>query len=202
LPDATVMASAIAPRAWRPWLVAGALLAAAVSAAALVLHERWAFHLVDLRFVDHREKVAGGGAALNVTGYVLVRVESDVDIFRQTHDDNAYPEVKAVLCDSGRRIGAWRDPLPLERDAAGKRFVYAVLLPARGRDGELAHSPGAVCLRLTSAGQGLPAWGAAGSLTVPLPAAMREQMLAYARREGPVDVSLDPICAPLLCQPD
>ena len=195
------MATATAPRAWRPWLVAGVLLAAGL-AAALVMHERWAFHLVDLRFVDHREKVAGGGAALNVTGYVLVRVESDADIFRQTHDDNAYPEVKAVLCDSGRRIGAWRDPLPLEHDEADKRFVYAVLLPARGRDGELAHSPGAVCLRLTSAGQGLPAWGAAGSLTVPLPAAMREQMLAYARREGPVDVSLDPICAPLLCQPD
>lgn len=196
------MATATAPRAWRPWLLAVVLLAAGIAAIALVLHDRWAFRLVDLRFVDHREKVAGGGAALNVTGYVLVRLESEVDIFRQTRDDNAYPEVKAVLCDSGRRVGAWRDPLPLERDAAGKRFVYAVLLPARGRDGELAQSPGAVCLRLMSAGQGLPAWGAAGSLTVPLPAAMREQMLAYARREGPVDVSLDPVCAPLLCQPD
>jgi len=195
------MATATAPRAWRPWLVAGVLLAAGL-AAALVMHERWAFHLVDLRFVDHREKVAGGGAALNVTGYVLVRVESDADIFRQTRDDNAYPEVKAALCDSGRRVGAWRDPLPLERDAAGKRFVYAVLLPARGRDGELAQSAGAVCLRLMSAGQGLPAWGAAGSLAVTLPAAMREQMLAYARREGPVDISLDPVCAPLLCQPE
>jgi len=197
-----VTASATASSAWRPWLVAGALLAAGAAAVALVLHERWAFRLVDLRFVDHREKVAGGGAALNVTGYVLVRVESDVDIFRQTHEDNAYPVVKAALCDTGRRVGAWRDPLPLERDAAGKRFVYAVLLPARGRDGELAQSAGAVCLRLMSAGQGLPAWGAAGSLAVPLPAAMREQMLVYARREGPVDVSLDPICAPLLCQPD
>ena len=61
---------------------------------------------------------------------------------------------------------------------------------------------GLVCLRFMSAGQGLSAWGASGSLTVSLPAAMREQMLAYARREGPVDVSLDPICAPLLCQPD
>ena len=182
--------------------MAGLLLAAVVAAAALLLHERWAFHLVDLRFVDHREKVAGGGAALNVTGYVLVRVESDVDIFRQTREDNAYPEVQAALCDTGRRVGAWRDPLPLERDAAGRRFVYAVLLPARGRDGELAQSTGAVCLRLTSAGQGLSAWGAAGSLTVTLPPAMREQMLAYARREGAVDVSLDPICAPLLCQPD
>ncbi|HEY8976618.1 MAG TPA: hypothetical protein VIN75_20555 [Burkholderiaceae bacterium] len=196
------MATATASRARRRWLVAGVLLVAVVTAAWLVLHERWTFHLVDMRFVDHREKVAGGGAALNVTGYVLVRVESGVDIFRQTHDDNAYPEVKAVLCDSGRRVGAWRDPLPLERDAAGKRFVYAVLLPARGRDGELAQSAGAVCLRFMSAGQGLPAWGAAGSLTVTLPPAMREQMLAYARRDGTVDVSLDPICAPLLCQPD
>ena len=196
------MDSTIAARGGRPWLLAGVLLAIGIAAAVLLLRERWAFRLVDLRFVDHREKVAGGGAALNVTGYVLARVESDVDIFRQTHEDNAYPEVKATLCDSGRRVGAWRDPLPLERDSAGKRFVYAVLLPARGRDGELAQSSGAICLRFMSAGQGLSAWGASGSLTVSLPAAMREQMLAYARREGPVDVSLDPICAPLLCQPD
>jgi hypothetical protein len=196
------MDSTTATRGGRPWLLAGVLLAAGIAATVLLLHERWAFRLADLRFVDHREKVAGGGAALNVTGYVLARVESDVDIFRQTHDDNAYPEVKATLCDSGRRVGAWRDPLPLERDPAGKRFVYAVLLPARGRDGELAQSPGAICLRFMSAGQGLSAWGASGSLTVSLPAAMREQMLAYARRDGPVDVSLDPVCAPLLCQPD
>ncbi|HYP34454.1 MAG TPA: hypothetical protein VES00_21485 [Burkholderiaceae bacterium] len=186
----------------RRWLLAILLVLAAGAAAAWLLHERWAFRLVDLRFVDHREKVAGGGAALNVTGYVLVRVESDADIFREARDENSYPEVKATLCDSGRRVGAWRDPLPLERDASGKRFVYAVLLPARGRDGELAQAGGAVCLRFMSAGLGLPAWGASGSLKVSLPAAMREQMLAYARREGVVDVSLDPICAPLLCQPD
>ena len=190
------------PTAWRRWLLAALLVAAGGGVAAWVLHERWAFRLVDLRFIDHREKVAGGGAALNVTGYVLVRVESDVDIFRQTHDDDAYPEVKAVLCDSGRRVGAWRDPLPLERDTAGKRFVYAVLLPARGRDGELAQAAGAVCLRFTSAGQGPAAWGQAGSLKVDLSTGMRDQMLAYARRDGPVDVSLDPICAPLLCQPE
>jgi len=186
----------------RHWLLAALLLAAVVGAACALLHERWAFRLVDLRFVDHSEKVAGGGAALNVTGYVLVRVESDVDIFRQTRDDDAYPEVKAALCDSGRRVGAWRDPLPLERDAAGRRFVYAVLLPARGRDGELAQAGGPVCLRFMSAGQGPAAWGASGSLKVNLPAGLREQMLAYARREGQVDVSLDPICAPLLCQPE
>jgi hypothetical protein len=196
------MDSSTAPRARRPWLLAGLLLAVAVVAAVIVLHERWAFRLVDLRFVDHREKVAGGGAALNVTGYVLVRVESEVDIFRQTRDENAYPAVKATLCESGRRVGAWRDPLPLERDAAGKRFVYAVLLPARGRDGELAQSASPVCLHFMSAGQGLKDWGASGSLKVELPVEMREQMLAYASREGPVDVSLDPICAPLLCQPD
>jgi len=190
------------PTAWRRWLLAALLVAAGGGVAAWVLHERWAFRLVDLRFIDHREKVAGGGAALNVTGYVLVRVESDVDIFRQAREENSYPAVKAALCDSGRRVGAWRDPLPLERDAAGKRFVYAVLLPARGRDGELAQAGGAVCVRFTSAGQSLPAWGASGALAVSLPAAMREQMLAYARHEGQVDVSLDPICAPLLCQPD
>jgi hypothetical protein len=194
--------SAASSRGRRHWFLAALFLAAVAAAACALLHERWAFRLVDLRFVDHREKVAGGGAALNVTGYVLVRVESDVDIFRQTHDDDAYPEVKATLCDSGRRVGAWRDPLPLERDAAGKRFVYAVLLPARGRDGELAQSGGPVCLRFMSAGQGLAAWGASGSLKVDLPAGMREQLLAYARRDGQVDVSLDPICAPLLCQPE
>jgi hypothetical protein len=146
--------------------------------------------------------VAGGGAALNVMGYVLVRVESDVDIFRQARDDDSYPGVRATLCESGRRVGAWRDPLPLERDAASHRFVYAVLLPARGRDGELAQASSPVCLHFMTAAQGLTAWGASGSLTVTLPEAMREQMLAYARREGPVDVSLDPVCAPLLCQPE
>jgi hypothetical protein len=185
----------------RRWLPALLLAVVAGGAAVALLHERWAFRLVDLRFVDHREKVAGGGAALNVTGYVLVRVESETDIFRQARDGNSYPAVKATLCDSGKRVGAWRDPLPLERDAAAGRFVYAVLLPARGRDGELAQG-GAICLRFVSAGQALPAWGASGSLKLSLPAAMREQMLAYARREGVVDVSLDPVCAPLLCQPD
>ena len=195
-------ASASASRGWRPWLLAALLLAVGAAAAVALLHERWTFRLVDLRFVDHREKVAGGGAALNVMGYVLVRVESDIDIFRQAHDENAYPEVKATLCDSGRRVGAWRDPLPLERDAASQRFEYAVLLPARGRDGELAQAASAVCLHFMSAGQGLSSWGASGSLTVSLPTTMREQMLAYARRDGQVDVSLDPICAPLLCQPD
>lgn len=204
MPDSTAMDThpATASTGRRHWLVAGLLLAAVVGAGFALAHERWDFRLVDLRFVDHREKVAGGGAALNVTGYVLVRVESGVDIFRQTHDDDAYPVVKATLCDSGRRVGAWRDPLPLERSAEAGRFVYAVLLPARGRDGELAQAAGSVCLRFMSAGQGLPAWGAAGSLKVNLPAALREQMLAYAHREGPVDVSLDPVCAPLLCQPD
>lgn len=195
-------ASASAPGAWRLWLVMGVLLAGAVAAALALTHERWAFRLVDVRFVDHREKVAGGGAALNVTGYVLVRVESDVDIFGQARDEGSYPVVKATLCESGRRVGAWRDPLPLERDAAARRYVYAVLLPARGRDGELAQAASPVCLHLASAGQGLQAWGASGSLTLSLPEAMREQMLAYARREGSVDVSLDPVCAPLLCQPD
>ncbi|HEY9026885.1 MAG TPA: hypothetical protein VIP05_21520 [Burkholderiaceae bacterium] len=191
----------IARRHGLPAIVLVLVLAGAAAAVAL-MHERWAFRLVDLRFVDHREKVAGGGAALNVTGYVVVRVESDVDIFRQAHDENSYPEVKAVQCDSGRRVGAWRDPLPVERDPAGKRYVYAVLLPARGRDGELAQAPGAICLRFTSAGPSLPAWGASGSLAVNLPAATREQMLAYLRRDGVVDVSLDPVCAPLLCQPE
>ena len=195
-------ATASAPGAWRRWLVLVVLLAAAVVAALALTRDRWAFRLVDVRFVDHREKVAGGGAALNVTGYVIVRVEGDVDIFGQARDEGSYPVVKATLCDSGRRVGAWRDPLPLERDAATRRYVYAVLLPARGRDGELAQAGGPVCLHLMSAGQGLQAWGASGSLTLTLPAAVREQMLAYARRDGPVDVSLDPVCAPLLCQPD
>ena len=196
------MDTARSPTAWRRWLPAALLAAAGALAAVLLLHERWALRLVDSRFVDHREKVAGGGAALNVTGYVVVRVESDVDIFRQARDENSYPEVKATLCGSGRRVGAWRDPLPLERDAAARRFVYAVLLPARGRDGELAQADGAVCLHFLSAGLGWPAWGGSGSVRVTLPAAMREQMLAYGRREGAVDLSLDPICAPLLCQPD
>jgi hypothetical protein len=190
------------PIAWRRWLAVLLLAVAGTLGALWLLREPWAFRLVDLRFVDHREKVAGGGAALNVTGYVVVRVESDVDIFRQARDENSYPEVKATWCDSGKRIGAWRDPLPLERDAVARRFVYAVLLPARGREGDLAQASAPVCLHFTSAGLSLPAWGASGSLKLRLPEPMRDQMTAYARREGPVDVSLDPICAPLLCQPE
>jgi len=177
-------------------------VAALGGVAHLLLTERWPLRLVDLRFVDHREKVAGGGAALNVTGYVIVRVESSVDIFRQAHDEDSYPEVKATWCGSGRRVGAWRDPLPVERDPQNRRYVYAVLLPARGRDGELGQAGASVCLHFLSAGLALPAWGGSGSLTVPLPPALREQILAYGRREGAVDLSLDPVCAPLLCQPD
>jgi hypothetical protein len=199
--SATATAST-SKRFWRAALFALVMVALGVLAAFALVHERWPLRLVDLRFVDHREKVSGGGAALNVTGYVIARVESDVDVFRQAHDEDSYPEVKATLCDSGRRVGAWRDPLPVERDPATRHFVYAVLLPARGRDGELAQTGSAVCLHVLSAGLGLPAWGASGSLTVTLPAAMREQMLAYGRREGVVDLSLDPVCAPLLCQPD
>jgi hypothetical protein len=168
-------------RFWRAALFALVMATLGVLAAFAFMHERWPLRLVDLRFVDHREKVSGGGAALNVTGYVIARVESDVDIFRQARDEDSYP---------------------VERDPDSRHFVYAVLLPARGRDGELAQTGSAVCLHFLSAGLGLPAWGASGSMTVSLPPAMREQMLAYGRRDGVVDLSLDPVCAPLLCQPD
>ena len=185
-----------------PWRVVAIIVLAIVAALAMALgRARWHVRLVDARFVDHREKIAGGGAALNVTGYVVVRVESHRDIFKLSRDESSYPEVQATLCDGGQPVGAWRDPLPLERDEAGRHFTYAVLIPARYRDIDLAQS-GDLCLRFLAVGASMAPWAQSGTVRVPLPPEVREQAAAYAARKGVVDVTLDPVCAPRLCQPE
>ena len=190
------------PGVVRVWKVVAIGLLAIVAALVTALgRARWHVRLVDVRFLDHREKVSGGGAALEITGYAVVRVESHRDIFRLSRDENSYPEVQASLCESGQPVGAWRDPLPLERDDAGRHFVYAVLIPARYRDVELGRG-GDVCLRFLAVGASMAPWAQSGSVPVTLPPDVREQMAAYARRKGLVDVTLDPGCAPRLCQPE
>jgi hypothetical protein len=186
----------------RVWKVVAIALLAIVAALAIALgRARWHMRLVDVRFVDHREKVSGGGAGLDITGYAVVRVESHRDIFRMSRDENSYPEVQATLCDSGQPVGAWRDPLPLERDDATRRFVYAVLIPAHYRDIELARG-GDICLRFLAVGASMAPWAQSSNVPVTLPADVGEQMMAYVRRKGVVDVTLDPVCAPRLCQPE
>ena len=184
------------------WKVVAIGLLAIVAALTVALgRARWHVRLVDVRFVDHREKVAGGGAALNITGYAVVRVEMHRDMFRLARNENSYPEVQATLCDSGQPLGAWRDPLPLERDEAGRRFIYAVLIPARYRDIDLAHG-GDICLRFVAVGAGMAPWAQSSNVPVGLPSDVRDQVAAYAGRKGLVDVTLDPTCAPRLCQPE
>lgn len=177
------------------------VLAIAAALAVTLDRSRWHVRLVDMRFVDHPEKLAGGGAALDVTGYLVVRGETHRDIFKLSRDENSRPEVQATSCDSGQPLGAWRDPLPLERDVAQRRFVYAVLIPARHHDLELAQA-GEVCLHLLAVGANLAPWAQSRPLALSLPADVREQMLAYGRRKGAVDMSLDAGCAPRLCQPE
>ena len=182
-------------------VVAIIVLAAVAATAIAVGRARWHVRLVDVRFVDHREKIAGGGAALNITGYTVVRVESHRDLFALSRDENSYPEVQATSCESGQSLGAWRDPLPVERDEAARRFVYAVLIPLRHRDVELGQG-GDVCLRFVAVGANMAPWARSSTLPVTLPADVRDQMAAYAGRKGTVDVTLDTACAPNLCQPE
>ena len=188
--------------AWRAMLLLALALLAVVAAAIAFRHQRWHVRLQDVRFVDHHEKVSGAGAALTVTGYLVTTVESDVDFFRLAREENAYPQVKAALCGSGTPVGAWRDPLPIERHPADRRFVYAVLVPARGHDVDLSQSAEDVCLRFLASGDSPLAWVGSRPLVVPIASGLREQLRDYARREGTVDLVMDPACAPQLCQPD
>jgi hypothetical protein len=196
--------SASRPRAWawRAALLLALALLAAVAAAIAFRHQRWHVRLQDVRFVDHHEKVSGGDAALTVTGYLVTTVESDTDFFRLAREENAYPQVKAALCDSGTPVGAWRDPLPIERHPVDKRFVYAVLVPVRGRDANLAQSSEDLCVRFLASGASPLTWVGSRPVVVPLAPALRAQLRDYDRREGVVDLVLDPSCAPQLCQPD
>ena len=187
-------------RLWKIVAITLLALVVAVAVAIAVGRARWHVRLVDVRFIDHREKIAGGGAGLDVTGYLVVRMESQRDIFKRARDENSYPEVQATSCDTGQPLGAWRDPLPLERDETARRFVYAVLIPARHHD--LEPPPGDVCLRFLAVGASIAPWAQSRTVPVTLPPDVREQMDAYARRKGVVDVTLDTVCAPRLCQPE
>ncbi len=182
-------------------VVAIIVLAVIAATAIAVGRARWHVRLVDVRFVDHREKIAGGGAALNITGYAVMRVESHHDLFVLSRDENSYPQVQASSCESGQSLGAWRDPLPVERDEAARRFVYAVLIPLRYHDAGLGQG-GDVCLRFVAVGANLAPWARSATVPVTLPPDVRQQIAAYASRRGVVDVTLDTACAPSLCQPE
>jgi len=192
------------PRAWVGRVIVLSLVALLAVAAATVASRshRWPMQLAGVRFVDHPEKVVGGDAALVVTGYVIATVVSDVDVFRLAREDAAYPQVQGTLCDSGKSVGAWRDPLPIDSHPTDARFAYAVLVPARSNGVDLSQASEDVCLRFVAADSA--ALAAIGSQTVKLTLApeLRERLLAYGRREGVVDLVLDPACAPQLCQPD
>ena len=191
-------------RAWA-WRGAAILLCvpfAVIAAAVVCAHLRWHARIQGVRFVDHPEMVRGGDAALTVRGYLVATVESDVDFFRMTGEENGYPQVEASLCESGKPLRAWRDPLPLKPLPGASSFTYAVMVPMRAKDVDLSRTDEDVCLRFVATESS--AWLRVPSkpVVVSLPAELRGQLDAYARRDGPVDLTLDPGCAPQLCQPD
>jgi len=198
-------AAAVAASRSRVWLWRGvALLLLAllggVATAVACAHLRWHASLQGVRFIDHPEMVRGGDAALTVRGYLVATVGSDVDFYRMTGEENGYPQVEASLCDSGKSLRAWRDPVPL--GTGPSRFTYAVLVPMRAREVDLSRTVEDVCLRFVATGSNAWMWMPSKAVVVPLAADLRAQLDAYARREGPVELVLDPGCAPQFCQPD
>lgn len=200
-------------RARRLWLwslaVAPLVVLALLSANVVWRHERWHVALQEVRFVDHPEKISAGTAALTVTGYLVATVESDVDFFALARSDGAHPKVEAALCDSDREINAWSDPLPLEVRAGTKPFSYVILVPMRGasvaapnKKVDLSATSENVCLRFRAATMAPQTWVRSKTVVVPLGRDLREQLAAYARLGGTVQLELDPSCVPLLCQPD
>ena len=187
---------------WRGLALLLLALLAAVATAVACAHRRWHASVQDVRFVDHPEMVRGGDAALTVRGYLVAKVVSDVDFFRMTGEENGYPQVEASLCDSGKSLRAWRDPLPLGQGTGPSRFAYAVLVPMRAREVDLSRTLEDVCLRFVATGSNAWLWVPSKPVVVPLSAELREQLDAYGRRDGPVDLVLDPGCAPQFCQPD
>ena len=197
----------------RSWLLQASLALALGAVAALGADLawrslRWGALLADARFVDHPEKVSGGGAAVTVTGYLVATIVSDVDFFALARAEGARPKVHAALCDSGREVAIWHDPLPQEAPTGGKAFAYAVLVPLRGAGGR---TPGAsvdlgagaedVCLRFQAATMAPLSWMPSRRIAVPLRGELRRQIESYSRRDGDVRIVLDPGCAPQLCEP-
>ena len=126
--------------AWRGLAILLLAPLAIVAAAIACAHQRWHARIQGVRFIDHPEMVRGGDAALTVRGYLVATVESDVDFFRMTGEDNGYPQVEASLCESGRPLRAWRDPLPLKQGTGASGFAYAVMVPMRAKDVDLSRT--------------------------------------------------------------
>jgi len=188
---------------WRTGMAVLALAACGVLGADVAWRQlRWNASLAGARFVDHEEKISGRAAAVSVTGYLVVAVASDVDFFELARADGAHPKVRATLCDSGKPLGAWADPLPRDERAPDSAFVYSVLVPARSTKADLAATSEDVCLRFEARSGSPLSWISSRAVVVPLRGTLREQLADYARRDGAVQLVLDPACLPLLCQPD
>lgn len=198
------------PHRW--WLlgVAAALLAGAATAGNVLWRSlRWHAELQQVRFLDHAEKISAGSAALAVQGYLVATVGSDVDFFELAHADGAHPKAVVSLCDSGVEVNAWPDPLPLDVRAGERFHSYAVLIPMRGEGVgsprvkfDLSTATEDVCVRFLAATTAPQSWVRSRRVVVPVDRALREQLAAYARRGGELQIELDPSCVPLLCQPD
>jgi hypothetical protein len=155
-----------------------------------------------VRFLDHPEKVTGRAAAVTVTGYVVATVGSDSDFFALARAEGSHPKVVATLCDSGKPLDAWADPLPVDVRDSGRPFGYSVLVPARSAKVDLAAANEDVCVRLRYGRSSLLGGARSRIVVVPVRGPLREQLVDYARRDGVVQLVLDPACVPLLCQPD
>ncbi len=164
-------------------------------------HERWGAELESVRFVDHPEKITASAASMTVTGYLVATIASDVDFFRLARTDTASPKVEAALCESGKPLGAWFDPLPRDPRAGAKPYSYAILIPMRAREVDLSTTSEEVCLRFRATGRNPLSWIRSKRVVVPLAPALRAQLASYAREDGIVELVLDPACAPQLCEP-
>jgi hypothetical protein len=189
-------------------LVRLAVLGLAVSLLAGLLAEvawrklRWHADFEGVRFVDHREKIAGNAAAVTVVGYLVATIRSDVDFFALAHADGSHPRVLATLCDSGKMLDAWPAPWPRDAGAGAPPYRYAVLLPMRSARADLSTAPGNVCVRFVAATGAPLSWVKSRAVVVPVDAALRAELAAYARRDGMVQIVMDEACTPTLCQPD
>ncbi|HEX7687500.1 MAG TPA: hypothetical protein VF453_07330 [Burkholderiaceae bacterium] len=192
------------PARARWWLAIGVLLAVPLLALAVDVGWRmlrWNAELKGVRFIDHPEKIRSDNAAVTVSGYLVATVASDVDFFALARKESAQPKVEATLCESDRPLDNWYDPLPRESQGGPRPYRYAVLVPLRGRDVDLARTNEEVCLRFRAATNNPLSWVRSRPVVVRLAPALREELAAYGRRGAPVELTLDPGCAPHLCEP-
>lgn len=191
----------------RSRVLAGAAMLLVLPLVALAIdvgwrYERWHAELQGVRFVDHPEKISAATSAVAVAGYLVATVQSDVDFFALAHGEATHPQVEAALCGSGEPLGAWLHPMPREVRAGDRPFSYAVLVPMRSKEVDLARRAEDVCLRFRAPTMNPLSGVRSRAVVVALPQALRDEMAAYARRGGAVELTLDPACAPHLCEPD